>query len=203
METLVTKNIHELTLSQFIDCYIDKNYDVLIVSGSGTPEELKERWDYVYADYCELTEDENYKTLVTLAQDIAYNNWKLVGVRASIAVLRYRYHEQSVETLRHFEFMQNINPDNPEQYNKTLDFIEKKLIAVEAAVKSMQAEFNRLTASTEDEKPSRVQFYDIIAHMGKFMGHAIQPEIMLASQFARNLKLMKDAAQRTPNDRET
>lgn len=198
----IIESVHHITLSAFIECAVDQNYSVLTIEGEPTPEQLLNAWHKIYAEYLEVLEDAKTKMLIDAMQEAAYNRNKLTGCRAAVSVLRYRYHQGSVDTLKEFGFTFNPSQTDAEDYSKKLDAIELRFKSIEVAIKNYESQITDIFKNQSGEAPSRIHFYDMIGAMSKFYGHAIDPETMNAGQFARNLKQMNDFALKSAqNDR--
>lgn len=196
MEAQVINSAHKIKMETLIDCIVDKNYNGLILTGKPTEEQLLIAFQGVYGEYCEILENPIYEFIAEAFQTMAYNNWKLVGVRASIAILRYRAHEYSYEVLRQFGYNYDYEKMTPEQLSKTVDIIESKIKSVVIENTRIKQELDARIKNSTDSQPGRLSFIDSAVAMSKFYAHHIDLSVITAAEYARKYKYMSDSVEK-------
>lgn len=89
-----------VSLEVFIDCFYDNDYDGLIIAGNPTGEQLKEAWDQVYMNYCELS-DSGHSAIVEKIKGVQGLAGKIALAEGiMIYISNHMYDEEMIAMLR-------------------------------------------------------------------------------------------------------
>ncbi len=105
-------SVRDLWLSDFITCSVDKDYKVLIQSGTPTPEQLLDCWFNIVSQYYVLIKSKEAKKYVELEAKIKRFKIKIMNVECLIYALQSAYHEELADCLRIWGYEYDFTPES-------------------------------------------------------------------------------------------
>lgn len=144
-EVLETPNlflsIHDLLLSGFIACDVDRNLSVLIKSGNATQEQLESAWEKIYEEYAYAVGDNENKLYLRLYKELCELVTRIYLIRKLVEIL-YKYRVKKLEDILNKELRTNFvfDPLKPEQYDKLLQkcYNKSKALVIQHDLKEIQ-----------------------------------------------------------------
>ena len=105
------QNIHKLPLSIFIDILTSKNYNLLIIEGAATIEQLEAQWQLLFNEYTELIGGTEIINKIETVKDIALLESKLKRAMALLEIIQIKQSEALYEMLYEFDYPLPIKKD--------------------------------------------------------------------------------------------
>jgi signal recognition particle subunit SEC65 len=186
-----------LPLSVFLDCLFDREYEGLIISGQPTQDELINRWQNLYQEYCEITNQGNLSDHMKLMQDCNVCLCKIQVVEAINKVFRWYYSPELVEILEQLGLKPGIKPDD--------DFptIARKMEMVATRAKKLIVEYqtkkqqlDKLEAINKAGESTRAVYEDGLTALSRNYGYPVKASDISVARFVRETERLNKEIQR-------
>ena len=179
-ETSIIRSCHKLLMSQFIDCLVDKNLDVL---GHGTEEELKAAWADIYSEFTSLRKSEQSSEMFELMKEVLTLDNKLKIINKCLEVLWVCYNRDIANELQMLGYQVKLDWSDKESYYSGLRSITSKAKTLSAQLKRKEQELQAITEKNKGEGYSRTHFDSINVNLSKFMEFNIREEEITVSKW--------------------
>jgi len=184
-----------ITMRQFIECFVNHNYTVLVKSGKPTSEELLKAWDKVWIEYCEASGQSRYKYVVSLLESISVNEWRLVLVDMCLFILVRQYSKECIDILR-----EKLG------YNYAFDYTDKNAFAydlkkVRSASKSVlitlqmdKQNLEKVRDQNAGKKTTKKDFDKIFFQLNSILkhGYKVTPDNTTVNEYCTMLNSIKE-----------
>jgi hypothetical protein len=166
----------------------------LVVSGTPTPEELKEVWRQLYLEYCELNGEKGYNEGFELHKKINTINSKIIMVEGIVKHLIICYDQYLVDILVEERLKPDLNVDDDQET------IERKLSGVISRAKKwvvetelLQKKFDAIQASNTKET-GREYYDEWLLALSERRKYAVRATDITVYQFHLAVKQEQDRA---------
>jgi hypothetical protein len=114
------ENCNQLMLDRFIQIIVEGDLRLLIIEGEPSNEILKETWEYIYAEYTSLINDDNSLEIYKAIRDI--NMWKMKFQRIEmfISLLSQRPYPLLIIELKKMNYNYAFNHNDVQSYKADL-----------------------------------------------------------------------------------
>lgn len=167
-------------MSQFIDCLVDKNLDVL---GHGTNEELQAAWADIYSEFTSLRKSEQSSEMFELMKEVLTLDNKLKIVNKCLEVLWVCYNRDIANELQLLGYQVRLDWSDKESYYNGLRSISSKAKTLSAQLKRKEQELQAITEKNKGEGYSRTHFDSINVNLSKFMEFNVREEEITVSKW--------------------
>lgn len=179
----IYRHISECPLDAFIDCSVDKKYKSLIKYGTAKRWHLESAWANIYAEFADQSGGSSYKSLITLAKQIGYEEMKLLAISLAVRVLLHRPDEACIKLLRGYGYRYAFDITDDLQYIKDIDSITKKLGGLQLSIEQKRKEMEQKQASVSDKVMTREMFNDMLTEIGKHLGFRLNAREITVAEF--------------------
>lgn len=181
----------KLPLSRFIDCVLDNNLAALVIEGEPSESELKQAWDIIYLQYCQLSQAGSYNEALELNREIEDLRAKIQLTNACVQVLAIRYEPDVVGLLNFFALRCDVLQDDEGdvligKLNMVIGRAKKWAVMLE----QKQKQFDTLQG-TEMKKIDRGHFDDLIDALSTFKKYQVEADRITVSLFYKGLANMQ------------
>ena len=189
------KQIHQITLNDFIRCTIDHDYTILS-DEEATEDQLREAWDTIYEQYIDRIKDKDQLYILKLAQQINVIQTKIQITSLCLTRLSVQHSDEIIIELRKIlQFPGEFNPEDPRQYFKDLELVVTISKKFYMDLEEKMQEYNQLTSSNTGEEIKHEYFDTLIVQVSKYMKFKINRFEILMSEFVSMLRDMKTNAE--------
>ena len=183
-----------IMMDKFIECLIYHKYHCLIVRGKPSEKELTEAWEGIWDEYCILSNQNNYKTVVMHLQSIALFERKILLIEMCLIILSRQYNETVIEILRKklgFNYKFDIN--NPEEYIRDLQTVQRRKKNIEFSLSLEQTNYKNLVNKNKNNDITKKDFDTIFVSLNKHMkyGFKITPMNTSVSEYCAMINTLK------------
>lgn len=178
-------------LDKFIECLEDRNFNLLIISGSPPKEVLEETWQGLYMEFNDLMQDENHSIITDLVDRINITNAKIKWGGAVIQYLQHEYRDDIMQMLSKFGINIKLDPNNEAQYFKGLKLIVTRVKEWMLDVEEARVELSRVQEQQVSSGTNYDFFFDSLIELSKFNGYAIKAHEITVSQFTKMVQRLK------------
>lgn len=163
-------NLKTMSLLIFIDCLCNNDYSGLLISGKATDEQLKAKWNELYLDYFELSnETDEYKTYLNYLKSFAEKYSRHLALISAYEVLRTKYNDDIKNNLMKLGYI--INPDNKTEIE--LKKLETHIKNAQTMLTMAEVELNKYLEKQTKEKITEQNFMKYVSSVSQFMGFSI------------------------------
>lgn len=188
-------------MDRFIDVLNHKEYHRLIISGNPPLEALREAWDNIYVQYCELQSDGTYNELLEKGKDIQVLNGRITLIDGIVKHLRLSYDETLVKVLRDMAIPCDLfrnDPDADIKLKKVLAWGKRLVVQLDIARKELEkAQAEKRQEVGED------YFDDWLMALSKAYGYAVKAKDITVAQFCKAIKKLNKEAEKQANGSRT
>jgi hypothetical protein len=187
------RDLKELTLDRFIECYCNDNLSKLVKFGEPTAEELQEAWDEIFTQYIEIIGGEEVQDKLKLIRDMNFLSMKVERIGALLDVLSVAPTEGLFEQL--FAFGYNL-PKMP--YNEdSIKALSKIITAhMKRDVVEVQILSDRLKKETgEQKRQTESDFYALIVEISDMFKVVLKESETSVMAFAMYINKYKQKAE--------
>lgn len=189
--TKLYQHINELPLSRFIECLVDNNLKVLIISGVPEEDVLNEAWANIYEQYVEAIGDSENKMYLRLLKDIAKLDNKLKIIELIVKVLATPYRDNSAqELIMELNKLCNTNFkfNDPSELQRCIN--RSKSIKIQLELKMAQFKEMQNKMESHNKMPTREYFLSILITLSDYSKYEITDSITVYS-FCERMKRFK------------
>lgn len=187
-----------IELDRFIDALHYREFNRLVIAGNPPEEVIKEAWDAIYLEYCELMNDGTYNELLEKSKEVQVLNARITLIDGIVKHLRLSYDERLVKLLRDMAIPCDLQPNDPDtelKLKKVLAWGKRLIIQLEAARKEVaKAQGEKREQAGEDF------FDDWLLALSRAYGYAVRAKDMTMAQFCRAIKKLNKQAEKQAND---
>jgi hypothetical protein len=180
-----------IELDRFIDVLYYKDYSRLVIEGTPPEPALKEAWDAIYVEYCELANDGSYNEVLEKGKEVQVLNAKITLIDGIVNHLRLEYHADAIGLLRGLGIPCDLLSDeDPEPKLKRVLAYGKRFVVqldIARAVLAKAQEVKKSEAGTE-------YFDDWLLALGQSFGYAVRAKDLTVAQFCRAIKKLNQQA---------
>ena len=175
----------KLPLELFLDCLYDQAYEVLIIKGEASTDELKEAWSKIYLEYCSLNQDSQFNEVFDTQKKINLLIANIELVDGIIKHLWFSFDQRLVDILNEKQLRCTVTEDDKDDvlYNKLKTVVgraKRWIIDLEL----LRHNFDQIQVE-ETEKTQRTYYDDICLVLGKEHGYHIKKSEVTVSEFVR------------------
>jgi hypothetical protein len=191
-------NCKDITMDRFIDCLVNHNYSRLVISGEFSKEELKNNWNDIFYDYCDIMDSNQNKNIIKLRKDIAKNEATLMILDLVNKVLSHHYdfigddnYNRCKNILHEYGYEYDFPKDDKERINqlKNVHSISKGLAL---NLINDRSNYDKTVVAKQTSTVKESDFDKIFIAINKFMGSglSIKPINTTVSEYCGMIKLM-------------
>lgn len=114
------QSIHKLPLTIFIDILSTQNYELLIINGNCSPDELKPIWEQLYNDYAVAIGGKEFEDKLFSVKDTVIFQSRIQRARNILEVIKVKPNEQLFKLLYDFDYPLPILEYSTDSLNKVL-----------------------------------------------------------------------------------
>lgn len=185
------QSINTLPLNRFIDVLVDKNYSALIISGYPSQLELQLSWSEIQSEFNDLIGDNESRLYLSLYRDIATLDLTLQQINILVECLRQVYYEPFLQKLNGLLFTSfKLDPDQPEQYQKTLDgcINRSKAYKIDRDLKAIQFKaIEEKHASHDGKDYTRQYFLSVLITLSNHAKYQISADAITVFEYGTRL----------------
>lgn len=100
----IYQSIHKIPLTIFIDILSTQNYELLIINGNATKEELKPIWEQLYNDYAVAIGGKEFEDKLVSVKDTVIFQSRIQRARNILEVIRIKPSEELFKLLYDFDY---------------------------------------------------------------------------------------------------
>lgn len=151
-------------------------------------EDLAEAWSNIYAEYCDLNEDNQTIYLLHLQREIALLSITLSECEPCLYFLSFIYHEGLVEKLKEYHYDYPFNPADQQQYNNSLEAIYNRLSPLRLKLENAKKEYEQYLKSRITENISEDYFDKMLIRLSRFYRILLRAQEITVREFVLMLK---------------
>jgi hypothetical protein len=183
-----------IELDRFIDVLYHKEYHRLIISGNPPDEVLKEAWDAIYLEYCELMADGTYNELLEKSKHVQLLNGRITLIDGIVKHLRLCFDQVLVDMLGTMAIPCDLSIDDPEpefKLKKVLAWGKRFVVELDVARKDLEK------AQAQKRQEQGDDYFDEwLMALSKAYGYAVKAKDITVTQFCRAIKKLNKEAEK-------
>lgn len=180
-------------LDVFLDCLFDKEYSRLIIEGYAPDEALVNTWQNLYAEYCQLTQNEGLSEHLEALQECNGTMGLITLIDGIIMALdSFYYSQELVDILEALGLKPNISIDDTEEQRRNK--LHRVAVRAKKLVAKYNAEKERLDAIEKEntaKSGSRADYDELLASISKEQGYHVKATDITVAQFVRMTDRLK------------
>lgn len=193
------ENCNQLMLDRFIQIIVEGDLRLLIIEGDPSNEILKETWEYIYAEYTSLINDDNSTEIYKAIRDI--NMWKMKFQRIEmfVSLLSQRPYPLLIIELKKMNYNYAFNHNDIQSYKADLNAVYNTAKTLLIQISNREKDLERLQKQDRqnDKKEKPVDQFDImLISLSEHAGYQVQPHKLTVSQFAKMMNRVKEYAKK-------
>ena len=193
------KNCNQLMLDRFIQIIVEGDLRLLIIEGEPSNEILQETWQYIYAEYTSLINDDNSTEIYKAIRDI--NMWKMKFQRIEmfVSLLSQRPYPLLIIELKKMGYNYTFNHNDIQSYKADLNAVyntaKTLLIQISNREKDLEYLQKKDSQSKTKEKPID-QFDMMLISLSEHYKYEVQPHHLTVARFAKMMNRVKEYAKK-------
>jgi len=186
------RNINDLPLNKFIDCFIDDNLHALVISGNPAIEQLHESWQEIRIQYADAIKDHDYVAFARLSADILRLEIFQDQVKMLVEQLRDRYVVQfhdALNKLMNYKFVFDVT--RPGEYDKELQkaINRSKGQLIDLNLKRMTLEsMLKKMAEKGELQPTREYFQSVLITLSDHAEYKLRADDMTVFEYCERIR---------------
>jgi hypothetical protein len=174
----------ETPLKVFIDCIVDHNLNSLIKYGKPAECQLRFAWDELYQEYCDMSGGSSYKTLVSLANDIATLDRKITQIKICLRVISLTESQTCVNILRKHGYKYNFDRKNETEFRADLDRVANKSKVIEIVMNQKILQRDSLIRMIPNNGEITREYFDrVLIDLWKYQGTRLDENTITVSEY--------------------
>lgn len=139
------KNCSELTFDRFVKILTNGELTLLIKKGDPTIEILQKTWQKIYNEYCFLSENETYKSILKIQSEIGAYQCTLLAVKTALQSIIYHYNETAKNVIVKcgYKFDENDLSNSIKRVATQIKTVEVNIERKERELKQIEAAINK------------------------------------------------------------
>lgn len=185
-------------LDRFIDVLHHREFNRLIIEGNPPEEALKEAWDAIYMEYCELMNDGSYNELLEKSKEVQMLNGRITLIDGIVKHLRITYDAVLVNVLKDMAIPCDLQPDDPDP-----EFKLKKVLAWGKRLVIQMDQARKAVSEAQADKQGELgdnYFDDWLLALSKSYGYMVKAKDITLVQFCRAIKKLNKEAEKKGQD---
>ena len=193
------ENCNQLMLDRFIQIIVEGDLRLLIIEGEPSNEILKETWEYIYAEYTSLINDDNSTEIYKAIRDI--NMWKMKFQRIEmfISLLSQRPYPLLIIELKKMNYNYAFNHNDVQSYKADLHAVYNTAKTLLIQISNREKDLERLQKqdiqNNKKEKPID-QFDMMLISLSEHYKYEVQPHHLTVARFAKMMNRVKEYAKK-------
>lgn len=157
-----------------MEAHCNNNLHALVISGTPTPDELKEAWELIVFEYSTIIRNDHTGSLYSLEKQIGEARAIILYVDNALKTLRLRYsiglppNHDTIEGLMEMGYIVEYDENNPEAYMRSLNAVGSILKTLIYDLELLEDEHSRLKKSSEGQKQSEDDFMKNVVMLKKW-----------------------------------
>ena len=193
----------KLPLDIYIDCWIDRELERLIISGSPTKEELKKAWDSIFLQSLKLSQSGNYNEAFEIMKEIDVCNAKLAIVENTVMHLSIGADQgidndmELVAVLNSMALRCNVKPEDRGQIliHKLNAVIGRAKKWVDK-VRTLNQNLEEIKATKDEKKVDRTYFDNWLDCISEHKGYHVKATEITVSRFYNAIAQVRERNQK-------
>lgn len=165
----------------------------MIIEGDVPDQALKEAWNHIFLQYCELIQDGAYNELLDKTISLQEANGRIAFLDGSVMYLQATYDPTVIKLINEMAIPLKLSPDeNPIPKLKIVQgYIKRRIFDRDRLEKDV------VELQTKNTDAVTIDYFDEwLSIMSKHMGYAVLAKDITVRQFVRNQKRVNENAAR-------
>lgn len=189
------ENCNQLMLDRFIQIIVEGDLRLLIIEGEPSNEILQETWEYIYAEYTSLINDDNSLEIYKAIRDI--NMWKMKFQRIEmfISLLSQRPYPLLIIELKKMNYNYAFNHNDIQSYKADLNAVYNTAKTLLIQISNREKDLERLQKqdSQNNKKEKPIDQFDImLISLSEHYKYEVQPHHLTVARFAKMMNRAKE-----------
>ena len=180
----------EIFLSQFIECLINNNLQVLIKEGTATQSDLAKAWELIYNEYAELNESVVYRMVLSFEKEISRLDERYTQIKTACLVLSVKHSKYFIQLLKDFGYNYQFDYANKDSFEADLINVLKKAKSILIQKEQKEKAYQKYMSEHTGQKVTPSYFDDCLTAISQFMRIDYNPETIKLTKFVNILKKM-------------
>ncbi len=192
------RDIHNLPLHKFEDCFLNNNISALTIAGFPTEQELKKAWDHILIQYADLLGSDEFKLYMHLYREVEVISIDWESVKFLTSLLRNIRDQYFCDELNK---LVNVNFDYPwenqEVYQKQIDRCERRGKAFKIRCDLKMVEFENMKKKIEAKNNKEIDknyFTSMLIMLSRHYQYRITKDVTMGEyiEMIRQYKMYYD-----------
>jgi len=181
---------NECPLDVFIDCLVNNKLERLIKSGEASQKELAEAWQKIWFEYCDLSDNPEYRNMLNLIKETSYLESKLLTIRLCLQKIIHKPDENCIAILKKYGYRYDFDKSDEAKFIKDIEQVLaiSKSIEIEVLRNRKQLEKSQ---EVKHDKVNQSTFDKMLVVMSKWIGYRLDKKILTVSEYALIGKMME------------
>lgn len=191
------KNCNQLMLDRFIQIIVEGDLRLLIIEGEPSNEILKETWEYIYAEYTSLINEDNSTEIYKAIRDI--NMWKMKFQRIEmfISLLSQRPYPLLIIELKKMGYNYTFNHNDIYSYKADLKAVYNTAKTLLIQISNREKDLERLQKQDSQNKQKPIDQFDMmLISLSEHYKYEVQPHHLTVARFAKMMNRVKEYAKK-------
>jgi hypothetical protein len=172
-----------LSIANFKECYCNQNYQVLIIEGEPTEEELIAAWSDIVFEYGCAIKTENSEYLLGLQKSIAELTRHIAYVDDALLLLERKYSQSAIDELIELGYEGIYNFDDHVQYLKQLARVKSLCKTRVMDLIELKEEYKKYNVSTDGAAPTEAAFEEWMGELSRFQHYRIDQQTTMVTEW--------------------
>lgn len=182
----------EIFLSQFIECLINNNLQVLIKEGTATQSDLNKAWELIYNEYAQLNESLVYRTVLSFEKEISRLTERYSQITTACLVLSVKHSKYFIQLLKDFGYNYVFDYADKASFESDLEKVLKISKSILVQKEQKEKAYQKFMSEQKAEKVSLSYFDDCLTAISQYMRIDYNPETIKLTKFVNILKRMNN-----------
>lgn len=185
-----------IELDRFLDVLYDKEYSRLVIEGNPPESILKEAWNTIYLQFCELSQEGEYNELLDKTKKMQELNARIVLLDGIVMQLQLDYDPLLIRYVNEMAIPLVLTAE--EDPIKKLKQVQGRVKRMILELRKLETEVQALQSNQRDQ--TGIDYYeDWLSIMSKSFQYAVRAKDITVMQFVRNQKRLNEQAKKQKN----
>ncbi len=193
------QSIHDLPLRIFINCLVEDNLSLLIITGTPTPDQLEDAWEKISDEYTTALGDNEFKLCLILQKEVAQLTTSFKLVHYAVGILQMVYYKELAEELNKLlGTAYHFDVKNPKAYKRELQLClsKAKQYKMKLDIKSKNLEVIESKQKGKSQKPTKAYFQSILISLSDHAKYAI-PDTITVYEYCERIRRLNQYVEQT------
>jgi hypothetical protein len=182
--TVLHNSLDTLILNDFIQIHVKKKFELLVITGQASPEQIAEAWEAIQEDFMSRMISVEAFAIFHFEKELAIINSKIALVGICLQVLEVKRSDAAVKELAAMGYRRPFNWNDRAAYEADLKAVESRSKTLLERRKTAEDRLKQARRPISERATKTVEDWDMdLAILSKYMGYRLDKKVITVSEF--------------------